>query len=420
MLNDSRPICLRIFFFLVLLTALASGRSVANIEVSLSQSVSERGDAAGETLLDYNNGAFEILYSSIRRGPVWSKYFLPADSLLYYDGPRPAAYRLDTRVDSYDGSSFGMGYDRGHLVPAEDMRHAGQAAFNDTFLTSNVTPMASGLNRGAWSTLEARGRSLARGNDGVLVYSGAHFEGSTSKKIGSVSVPTHYWKAFQWINSDNEGESKYWLIPNRDVATAELPKFEINREDLERKIGISFLNGSRLASPLSRSSQSDTLEKAISDGSLARVNSLLSASISPWQLVETKNELGENSVHLAAKFGNAEILKALLSKSLSPWKLLETKDANGRSPLHNAAINGDASITTEILAKSISPWKLIDQADSDGRTPLHYAAIAGKSETIRVLLSKSLSPFTLKRKKDHDGKMPSDLAVTDDIKDLLK
>lgn len=410
------------FFVSAVLVTLAGPSHATTSEVDGGSrkdiSYSERNES--EKFLEFDRGAFTILYSTDRRGPIWSKYYLPGDSSRLYNGERPATYRKDTRVASYDGSAFAGGYDRGHLVPAEDMRHYGEVAFYETFLTTNITPMMATLNRGAWATLESRGRALAKGNDGVFIFSGTHFDSPNPARINGVSVPSHFWKAFAWTDSNDKVQTKFWLIPNRDVKTEELPKFEIDQRTLEQKIGLSFLDGKSLRTTSIGQSSPDTLENAIKSGSLDRVKLTLSRSVSPWRLIEVTNDEGQNAIHLGAKSGNKDLVELLLSKAISPWKLLDTKDSAGQLPLHHAAINGDPSVVLLLLDKSISPWKLISETDSRGRTSLHYAAISGNSKTVQIILDKSVSSFSLKQKKDTDGRTPADLATVAAVKELLK
>jgi len=59
------------------------------------------------------------------------------------------------------------GFDRGHLIPAADMKGT-QKTMDDTFVLSNVIPQDPALNRGFWSkTLERFVRDLTNVFDEV-------------------------------------------------------------------------------------------------------------------------------------------------------------------------------------------------------------------------------------------------------------
>jgi|GEM_PF-913588 len=90
------------------------------------------------------------------------------------------------------GTSYGIGWDRGHMTPSADRT----ANYNDnavTFRMSNIIPQADANNQGLWAQFESYCRNMATNGDEVLIMSGpSEFTGN---RIGnSMSVPGSVWK----------------------------------------------------------------------------------------------------------------------------------------------------------------------------------------------------------------------------------
>lgn len=74
---------------------------------------------------------------------------------------RISGFRPDARVENSPHTSLyeASGYDRGHMVAAEDA--ATDQQMYDTFYLTNVVPQDPTLNRGKWKQTEARVRAAA-------------------------------------------------------------------------------------------------------------------------------------------------------------------------------------------------------------------------------------------------------------------
>lgn len=123
-------------------------------------SVDEIGDGippqAGGQLVQ--KSGFWLLYNEEFEQANWTAYILTRNMVITGEEPRSDNFRADTSVttgsavpDDYRGS----GYDRGHLVPAADMKWS-VTSMIESFLMSNMSPQKPGFNRGIWRRLKRK------------------------------------------------------------------------------------------------------------------------------------------------------------------------------------------------------------------------------------------------------------------------
>jgi endonuclease G len=107
------------------------------------------------------------------------------------------------------------GYDRGHLVPAGD-RRASLEDYNETFLTSNISPQRHDFNGGIWNRLEQKLRYYAQREDGIYIVTGSILNGKL-KSIGSeqVSVPEQFYKII-YKKSNGKEKMMAFLLPHQE------------------------------------------------------------------------------------------------------------------------------------------------------------------------------------------------------------
>lgn len=130
------------------------------------------------------------------------------------------------------------GYDKGHLCPAGDMEFAIDA-YNDTFLTSNISPQLRDFNNGIWNRLEQKVRYWAVKYDGLYVITGGVLKES-SRTIGKdkVLVPKYFYKI---LLDNDEGNYKMiaFLVPN-EGSNKPLYSFVVSVDRVEEMTGIDF------------------------------------------------------------------------------------------------------------------------------------------------------------------------------------
>lgn len=136
------------------------------------------------------------------------------------------------------------GYDRGHLVPAGDMRFS-LNAFNDTFYTSNISPQNHDFNAGIWNRLEQKTRYWTKKYGTLYVITGGILEGKL-KTIGKekVSVPELFYKIILDYKPSivtNKIKAIAFLMRSKDSDEA-LYKFVVPIDEIEKLTGIDFFS----------------------------------------------------------------------------------------------------------------------------------------------------------------------------------
>lgn len=155
---------------------------------------------------------------------------------------RADAFRIDPMIttgsatlEDYKNSNF----DRGHLLPAGDMKFDKQA-MKDTFYMSNMTPQPAKFNRGRWKMLEGLMRTWALKYDNLLIVTGPILESSLAT-IGSqnrVSVPVEYYKVvLKKVGNSYQGMG---FLMGVDTPYADLSLYALSINEIEAISGIDF------------------------------------------------------------------------------------------------------------------------------------------------------------------------------------
>ncbi|AXT51516.1 DNA/RNA non-specific endonuclease [Aquimarina sp. BL5] len=183
---------------------------------------------------------YSLSYSEKHEQPEWVAYELKKEHLVKNEFKRPF-FEVDNKVrsSSADWRNYkNSGYDRGHLCPAGD-RGFSYDAFEETFLTSNVSPQNHEFNAGVWNYLEQKVRYWASKYDGVYVITGGVLTDDL-KTIGyeAVSVPKYFYKVILNKNSKNSKMIAF-LIPHED-SDRPLEDFVVTTDSIEKLTGIDF------------------------------------------------------------------------------------------------------------------------------------------------------------------------------------
>ena len=114
-----------------------------------------------------------LSYSEEHEQAEWAAYYLTGKTKEQHHYERPY-FKQDPLVDTESAhwrNYKDSGYDKGHLVPAADMRFS-EEAYNETFLTSNVSPQNSAFNAGIWNRLEQKIRYWADKYGALFIVTG--------------------------------------------------------------------------------------------------------------------------------------------------------------------------------------------------------------------------------------------------------
>lgn len=183
---------------------------------------------------------YTLSYNEKHEQPEWVAHQLKASHVAKNHFKRPY-FEVDPRVDTKSAhwrNYKKSGYDRGHLCPAGD-RTFDKKAYNETFLTSNISPQNHGFNAGIWNDLEKRIRYWLKKDKQYYIVTGPIFE-NTNTTIGTekVTVPTHFYKIILKYDS---GKAKCiaFLIPH-NTTHRNYREFVVPVDVLESKLNIDF------------------------------------------------------------------------------------------------------------------------------------------------------------------------------------
>lgn len=171
----------------------------------------------------------------------WVAYELTAEDLNQKQNFERPFFVQDPKVATHsaDWKNYKKtGYDKGHLCPAADRKFS-KKAFDETFLTSNISPQKHDFNDGVWNRLEQKVRYWAQKNGKLYVVTGGVLKGKM-KTIGreKVAVPEYFYKI---LVERSNGKTKMigFLVPHQD-SNRPLYGFVVPVDQIEAETGIDF------------------------------------------------------------------------------------------------------------------------------------------------------------------------------------
>ena len=154
----------------------------------------------------------------------------------FTDEDLPVRYRSEHR--DYSGSR----YDRGHMVPAGDMKWDEQA-MKESFYMSNMCPQAPNLNKGDWRILEEQCRKWAQRYGTLFIACGPIVDKrlSSKKRIGrsKVLVPDGFFKVV--LKMGRKPSAIGFVFPNDDCNQS-LMEYAMSVDNVEELTGIDFFH----------------------------------------------------------------------------------------------------------------------------------------------------------------------------------
>ncbi len=183
---------------------------------------------------------YTLSYNEKYEQAEWVAYELKKNTNRNQNFQRPF-FIEDTKVATGSASWKNYkksGYDKGHLCPAGDRKFS-KEAFDETFLTSNISPQKHDFNEGIWNTLEQKVRYWSTKYDGIYVVTGGVLTDDL-ETIGNedVAVPKFFYKI---LLDTSRGEYKMiaFLVPAVD-SYKPLYKFVVAVDEIEKLTGIDF------------------------------------------------------------------------------------------------------------------------------------------------------------------------------------
>lgn len=190
-----------------------------------------------DTLVRYE--AFDVHFNS-ERGIANCALYELVNNELYGTAERGNEFTADPGVkgcplpEDYAGS----GFDRGHLVPAGDLKWNGTAMLQ-SFLMTNVGPMHKALNEGGWAKLEEKVREWTARDSALLVFTGPVVsDGDTTLASGRVKVPSAYYKVIM-APCVRPIRVIAFIYPNGHSG-GRLQQYAVSVDEVERRTGLDF------------------------------------------------------------------------------------------------------------------------------------------------------------------------------------
>lgn len=188
-------------------------------------------------ILDYDY--FHVNFNAEAHIPNWVCWELTAAETSGEE--ERGNFQTDERVKGCANSKdyTKSGYDRGHMVPAADMKWSDDA-MNSCFYMTNICPQSHSLNSGSWKKLEEKCRLWAQVDSAIVIVCGPIFEPKPDEFIGQnqVAVPKAFFKVICSPYSEPPRGIGF-IMPNGKVAGG-LQKAAVSIDEVEAASGHDF------------------------------------------------------------------------------------------------------------------------------------------------------------------------------------
>jgi endonuclease G, mitochondrial len=184
---------------------------------------------------------FTLNYNEEHEVANWVSYELD-HARLQNCAKRTDNFRPDPQVSTgsaIDNDYRGSGFDRGHLVPAGDMKFR-KEAMSETFFFSNMTPQPANFNRGKWAQLENLMRAWGSRYSKIWIVTGPILRDDLPAigKQNKVSVPTDYFKVV--VRQSGATYEGIAFIMNTEVPSPDLKSYVVTINEVEEATGFDF------------------------------------------------------------------------------------------------------------------------------------------------------------------------------------
>jgi endonuclease G, mitochondrial len=181
---------------------------------------------------------YSLSYVEKHEQAEWVHYRLDS-RMLKGKEKRKKNYIIDRKVSTGSANTkdyTNSGYDRGHLVPAADLK-MNLISLREATYMSNISPQKKDFNGGEWYELEKHVRSLAKENELYITTGGVlSCDLDSIGKKNKVSVPELFYKII--YDAKNEKMTAY-LMPNRKLHSS-FENHIVTVDLIETLTGIDF------------------------------------------------------------------------------------------------------------------------------------------------------------------------------------
>jgi endonuclease G len=194
----------------------------------------------GDTLITHK--FMVISYCRTLKNPEWAVYKLDKERVLSQTNARRRNFEPDPALKGTAGSwdYSESGYDRGHIIPAEDMDF-NEEAMQESFFMSNISPQLPGFNRGIWKKLENTVRKNAAKRGDLIIITGSIFQdGELSEINNGVAVPSHFFKVL--LHEEDQKRSAIAFVLPHAESHSNLSEFAMTVSEAEKICGVNFFH----------------------------------------------------------------------------------------------------------------------------------------------------------------------------------
>lgn len=186
---------------------------------------------------------FELVYDENARIPEWTAYELTADETAG-TAPRGRHYDIDPEVHGVQGNNDdyrNSGWDRGHMVPAGDMK-TDEQMMRESFYFSNLCPQNRNLNGGDWKTLEELCRIYAQKYGKVYIVCGPIIGNNMFGRLGphQIVIPDAFYKVLL-VETTNGFETIGFIMKN-EAGHKPLTTYVKTVDEVEEITGLDFFS----------------------------------------------------------------------------------------------------------------------------------------------------------------------------------
>lgn len=185
---------------------------------------------------------YTVSYNSDFKIPNWVAYELTKEKVNNANVKRHNKFIPDPDVKGATAMNEDYtrtGYDRGHMVPAGDMKWS-EKVMRETFYFSNICPQDRGLNSGVWNDLEMTIRVWAKEHKRIYIACGPVIE-KDLKRLGKnrVGIPRMFYKV---VCDPEKTQCIGFLFENRDYKQTSPRDLAVTVDKVEEVTGIDFFS----------------------------------------------------------------------------------------------------------------------------------------------------------------------------------
>ena len=197
----------------------------------------------GEEIVSHT--AYSLVYNENHEQANWVAYMLCRERTKK-EVARKDNFRVDPKIKTGSATLAdykNSGYDRGHLVPCNDMTWS-FVTMDESFFMSNMSPHHPNFHQagGIWYKLEDLVQKWAVEYDTLYIVVGPALQQETSGNIGpnKVSIPKYYYKVILNYTS-NRIEGIGFIMPHEHTKSGKpVRDFAVSIDSVQRFTGINF------------------------------------------------------------------------------------------------------------------------------------------------------------------------------------